>query len=97
MLRDDLDPQLREDVADIQESCRAMARTIEALLAHGDGPGVPPEVAGRVFEPGFRTRGSSGLGLALARRVARSVGGDLVLVEDPIVPDATFDLVVPRA
>jgi signal transduction histidine kinase len=48
-----------------------------------DGPGVEPDETERVFEPGVRgsaageTRGA-GLGLALARRLARSAGGDVV-------------------
>jgi signal transduction histidine kinase len=48
-----------------------------------DGPGVHPDEAERIFEPGRRgTAGlrdgdGAGLGLALARRLARSVTGDL--------------------
>ena len=48
-----------------------------------DGPGIPEEDLERVFEPGLSlaTRAGdhdgAGLGLALARRLARSVGGDL--------------------
>ncbi|MEQ1571272.1 MAG: ATP-binding protein, partial [Myxococcota bacterium] len=43
-----------------------------------DGPGVPPELVDKVFEPFVttRTRGS-GLGLAIARQVAESHGGQL--------------------
>jgi signal transduction histidine kinase len=47
-----------------------------------DGPGVVEEERERIFEPGVRgvaangTRGS-GLGLSLARRLARSVAGDV--------------------
>ncbi len=41
-----------------------------------DGPGVPDQVLEGLFTPGVST-GSSGLGLALARRVARSVGGEV--------------------
>ena len=46
-----------------------------------DGDGVP-DLAGDVFEPGVRDARSegAGLGLALARRLARSAGGDAVLV-----------------
>lgn len=61
-----------------------------------DGPGVGAEAAARLFEPGYSTSGSSGLGLSLARRVARSAGGDLLLVRDPTTPGAAFDLVLPR-
>ena len=52
-----------------------------------DGPGVAPEEHDRIFEPGARgeagrgTQGA-GLGLALARRLARSAGGDVTVSED---------------
>ena len=45
------------------------------------GPGVPPELAERIFEPFFRLPGASeggaGLGLSIARQVARRHGGDV--------------------
>jgi two-component system, OmpR family, sensor kinase len=44
-----------------------------------DGPGVPADQVEAVFEPGHSTRqDGSGLGLPLARRMARAVGGELV-------------------
>ena len=50
-----------------------------------DGPGVAQEEREQIFEPGLRgavkARGShtgAGLGLALARRLARSVDGDVL-------------------
>lgn len=61
-----------------------------------DGPGVGADAAARLFEPGFSASGSSGLGLSLARRVARTAGGDLLLVRDPATAGAVFDLVLPR-
>jgi PAS domain S-box-containing protein len=44
------------------------------------GPGVPPEVRGRIFQPYFTTDPSTGtgLGLAIARSLVRARGGDLV-------------------
>lgn len=47
-----------------------------------DGPGVPPPFVGQLFEPGRRAdpgdgHGGAGLGLPLARRLARSAGGEV--------------------
>lgn len=44
------------------------------------GPGVPPELLERIFQPFITTRsdsGGTGLGLAISRRLARAMGGDL--------------------
>lgn len=63
-----------------------------------DGPGVPAEQAERIFEPGFRANPhdghpGAGLGLVLARRLARGVDGDVVLV--PAMTGATFRVQLP--
>jgi signal transduction histidine kinase len=47
-----------------------------------NGPGIPPSVHAKLFQP-FATAarsGGSGLGLAIARDLARAHGGDIVLV-----------------
>ena len=45
---------------------------------HDDGPGIPLEIRGRVFEPFFSTKArGSGLGLAIAQRVVILHGGDI--------------------
>jgi signal transduction histidine kinase len=42
------------------------------------GPGVPPEMLPRIFEPYFSTQvGGTGLGLSIARRVAEEHGGSI--------------------
>ncbi len=50
------------------------------LSVSDDGPGIPPEVRSRMFEPFFTTRREgTGLGLAIARQLVQDVGGELVL------------------
>jgi signal transduction histidine kinase len=58
-----------------------------------DGPGVDPEQATRIFEAGASTHGGAGLGLPLARRLARACTGDVVLVETGT--GACFELRLP--
>ncbi len=41
------------------------------------GPGIAPEVAGRLFEPFVSTRGSTGLGLAVCHGIAAAHGGSI--------------------
>ncbi|MEH0416209.1 sensor histidine kinase [Streptomyces sp. B21-083] len=64
-----------------------------------DGPGVPPSFAGRLFQPGQRAdpgdgHGGAGLGLPLARRLARSVGGEVSYDPGP-APGARFTVRLP--
>ncbi|CAA9532357.1 MAG: hypothetical protein AVDCRST_MAG31-2480 [uncultured Sphingomonas sp.] len=63
------------------------------------GPGVAPADAKRIFEPFEQAApgaGGAGLGLAIARRLARSMGGDILL--DPGAgPGARFTLRLPLA
>jgi two-component system CitB family sensor kinase len=55
------------------------------------GAGIPPTMAGSVFEGGFSSHGADrGLGLAIARSTARGLGGDLELTH----PGGNGDLTV---
>jgi signal transduction histidine kinase len=66
------------------------------LRVRDDGPGVPPELRHRVFEPLFSTRPQgNGLGLALCRRIAEAHGGTLVL--EATATGASFVLTLPEA
>lgn len=76
--------------AKVSVSIRSAGEKVEIAIAD-DGPGVDPELRETIFEPGASGRGSSGLGLGIARRIARSLGGDVTL-EGP-----EFVLRLPRA
>ena len=44
------------------------------------GPGIPPQVRGRVFDPFFTTKApgqGTGLGLAICRKLMDAFGGDI--------------------
>lgn len=62
------------------------------------GPGIPAELIPVLFEPFARARGASeqgsGLGLGIARELARSMGGDLRLL-DGVGPGAHFEVSLP--
>jgi signal transduction histidine kinase len=78
------------------------------VLVADSGPGVPPERADRVFDPFYqvdgsptRAHGGVGVGLAIARRVARGLGGDIRLasgatVEGMYLTGAAFSLTVAK-
>lgn len=64
-----------------------------------DGPGLPEKVKERLFEPFVSSSAGAegaGLGLAIARELARGMGGDLRLARTG-ADGTAFDLVVPAA
>jgi len=86
---------------------RVLEGHYEVLVADS-GTGVPPERAERVFDPFYqvdgsptRAHGGVGVGLAISRRVARGLGGDVKLasgatVEGMVLTGAAFSLSVAK-
>jgi nitrogen fixation/metabolism regulation signal transduction histidine kinase len=71
------------------------AGALAELSVSDRGPGVPPELRERIFDPYFTTkRSGTGLGLAIARKIALQHGGDLVAGEAP-GGGARFTLTLP--
>ncbi|MGE3107782.1 MAG: sensor histidine kinase [Phycisphaerales bacterium] len=73
------------------------------IVVADHGPGVPRHLRGRLFKAfnraGRETNNAApglGLGLSLSRGLARSLGGDLVLLDDyAAAPGAAFELRIP--
>ena len=73
-----------------------------AISVSDDGPGIAPEIQPRIFERFYRVDparghgadGGAGLGLALARWIARAHGGDVTLATSSSV-GSTFVITLP--
>ncbi len=67
-----------------------------ALVVEDDGPGIPPEHLGRVFQRFYRIEGGlasgSGLGLAIARELAGRMGGTVTVASRPGATAFTLEL-----
>jgi signal transduction histidine kinase len=69
------------------------------FIISDDGPGLGPDEKERVFEPGYRGEAGAGddvgagLGLALSRRLARAVGGDVEAISNGL--GASFRVRIP--
>ena len=77
--------QAMGDTGSIEISARAEGGFVELSIADS-GPGIPPEIQGRIFEPFFTTKApgeGTGLGLDIARRLARENGGDISFASRP--------------
>lgn len=74
---------------------KVVGRQLELRVAD-EGEGVPDNLRERIFEPFFRASrapGGTGLGLGIARDIARAHGGDLILSE--AAGGATFVVTLP--
>ncbi|MET9035111.1 sensor histidine kinase [Streptomyces mirabilis] len=76
-----LDNALRHARTRVEILARARPGSVRVEVGD-DGPGVPASFAAQLFQPGRRAdpedgHGGAGLGLPLARRLARSAGGEV--------------------
>jgi signal transduction histidine kinase len=92
VVRNLLDNAVRHARGAVRVSVRAEGSDA-AIIVDDDGPGVPAELRGRIFDRLVRGNegGVSGLGLAICRWVARAHGGDVVLEDG-----ARFVVRIPR-
>ena len=61
------------------------------------GPGIPPEQIGRIFDPGFTTKGvgvGTGLGLSICYQIVRDHRGE-IRVASEVGKGTTFTIVLP--
>ncbi|MGH7949234.1 MAG: sensor histidine kinase [Candidatus Binataceae bacterium] len=70
---------------------------IVEIAVEDSGPGIPPELRARVFDPFFTTRAKGvGLGLAIARQIVQAHSG-AIDVTDGASGGARFRIVLPAA
>lgn len=72
------------DGGEIRLSGRLNLRGHTCLEVSDNGPGIPDEVAGKMFVPFFTTRSEgSGVGLALSRQIMNAHGGSISYLDAP--------------
>ncbi len=65
---------------------RAMSRTHVEITVRDNGPGVPEELADRIFEAQFSSKSDSrGFGLAIVRGIVSEHGGEITLADKSTV------------
>lgn len=81
----------------------ARAEAAYVVSFRDEGPGLAPEILPRVFERFYRgdparnpAQGGGGLGLTIARTLARSLGGDVEAANHP-AGGAVFTVTLPRS
>ena len=82
-------PKIRIVVTAVGEHCE--------IVFSDNGPGIPVEITGRVFEPLFsRKEGGRGMGLTIARELAETHGGRINVIVDGRRKGAAFQILLPR-
>ena len=80
-----------------RSSCRLLALTVGAIDDRGfyvadDGPGIPDDERGQIFETGYSTAGSgAGIGLAIVKRIVDAHDWEIT-VTDSEAGGARFEI-----
>ncbi|MCX6877351.1 MAG: ATP-binding protein [Verrucomicrobia bacterium] len=92
-----LDAMKEEPPRDAMKITTAWQDGTVTVSVHDSGPGLPPEIIPRLFDPFFSTKpGGLGLGLSISRSIAERFGGKL-LAENHPAGGAVFHLILPAA
>src|SRR6267378_4446708 len=91
------------EVVEVDGAFAAIHPTLRAgpyvrLRVRDSGPGIPPDVLARIFEPFFTIKEvghGTGLGLSVVHGIVEAHGG-AILVESPLGQGTTFMLYLPR-
>jgi len=77
-------------------SCAEVSGAV-SLTVRDTGPGIDPQIRGRLFEPFLSTKAAGlGLGLSMSRSIVEGHGGEMWATENP-GGGATFGFTLPRA
>ena len=91
-----------EALQEVPEPALTVTTSLESgrrvIAVQDNGPGIPPAISLRIFEPFFSTKSSPekpriGMGLFLARRLLAPYGGDITCLSQP--GQTIFRLVLP--
>lgn len=76
-------------------SAKAVGDLIQIQIAD-DGPGIAPEVRGRIFEPGVTTKSAGwGVGLSLTQRIIEDLHGGRITVHERKRGGTIFEVLIP--
>ena len=91
-------PEGRADHNEIRVSTRLEGGRV-VIEVRDTGPGIPPEIIGRIFDAFFTTKAvgvGTGLGLAISQRIVTDMGGELT-VESELGKGTAFRVLLPAA
>ncbi|HWG92521.1 MAG TPA: PAS domain S-box protein [Candidatus Thermoplasmatota archaeon] len=87
---------VRPQGGSVRVSTRATPDGGAQLVVEDDGPGIPEEVRGRMFEPLFTTKAhGTGLGLSIVRRIVEEHGGT-IMCDSTLGKGTRFTVTFPR-